>query len=225
MAGYAGAARAAITAALGDTDGAIELLDEAYRNGYPYSVSLHQTRWWDPLRSIPAFRDVIRTREGGSCGPPQGTAGLGRGLGFGIGIVEVTRFRGRLSRRRRRRRAGRNARPHRRRPSLSRAELQTQFLFRKHSCVYGCRCEGPVRRKARCDRPRESPGTAQAVDVMSYPSLCEGGHLHSLPWNDPFASGCRWQCPQDVHFRLRTVGDIPAPPPRLRWQKLGNMNV
>jgi tetratricopeptide (TPR) repeat protein len=62
MAAYAGAARAAITAALGDTEAAIALLDEAYRNGYPYGVSLHQTGWWDPLRSMPAFREVVRPR-------------------------------------------------------------------------------------------------------------------------------------------------------------------
>jgi hypothetical protein len=62
MAAYAGAARAAITAALGDTEAAIALLDEAYRNGYPYGVSLHESVWWHPLRSIPQFRDVIRPR-------------------------------------------------------------------------------------------------------------------------------------------------------------------
>jgi tetratricopeptide (TPR) repeat protein len=62
MAAYAGPARAAITAALGDSQKAIELLDEAYRNGYPYGVSLHESVWWHPLRSIPQFRDVIRPR-------------------------------------------------------------------------------------------------------------------------------------------------------------------
>lgn len=59
--GYGTAWRAAIASALGDAE-ALGLLGDAFRNGYPYGIPVHQDPWWDPLRKDPAFRTLVRPR-------------------------------------------------------------------------------------------------------------------------------------------------------------------
>jgi tetratricopeptide (TPR) repeat protein len=54
--------QARIAAALGDTEDAVRLLDQAFRIGFFYSVSLHREPWWDPVRDDPAFQALIRPR-------------------------------------------------------------------------------------------------------------------------------------------------------------------
>ena len=60
---YGTAARAAIAAARGDSEGAIRLLGDAFQHGYPYDISMHQSPWWDPLRNEPAFRALILPKK------------------------------------------------------------------------------------------------------------------------------------------------------------------
>jgi tetratricopeptide (TPR) repeat protein/TolB-like protein len=54
--------QARIAAALEDADEAVRLLDQAFRIGFFYSVSLHREPWWDPVRDDPAFQALIRPR-------------------------------------------------------------------------------------------------------------------------------------------------------------------
>lgn len=60
--GYGTAWRAAIATALGDKETALAMLGDAFRNGYPYGIQIHQDPWWDPLRKDPAFRTLARPR-------------------------------------------------------------------------------------------------------------------------------------------------------------------
>ncbi|MGH7552352.1 MAG: protein kinase domain-containing protein, partial [Longimicrobiales bacterium] len=59
---YGTAARAAIAAALGDGDGAIRLLNDAFQHGYPYDIFMHQSPWWDPLRKMRDFEALVRPK-------------------------------------------------------------------------------------------------------------------------------------------------------------------
>lgn len=51
-----------IAAALGDTDDAVRLLDQAFRIGFFYSVRFHREPWWDPVCDNSAFQALIRPR-------------------------------------------------------------------------------------------------------------------------------------------------------------------
>jgi serine/threonine protein kinase/tetratricopeptide (TPR) repeat protein len=54
--------RAAIAAHLGDSDGAVQLLSEAFSRGWPYSVSHHCDPVLEPLWANPAFQELIEPR-------------------------------------------------------------------------------------------------------------------------------------------------------------------
>jgi DNA-binding SARP family transcriptional activator/tetratricopeptide (TPR) repeat protein/TolB-like protein len=55
--------QAAITAALGDLDEAVLLLQQGFGQGLGFGIWFHQDPEWDPLRSYPPFQALIRPRE------------------------------------------------------------------------------------------------------------------------------------------------------------------
>lgn len=60
--GQASRWRAAITAAMGDLDGAVLLLQQGFDQGLEFGLWLHQDREWDPLRGHPPFQALLQPR-------------------------------------------------------------------------------------------------------------------------------------------------------------------
>jgi hypothetical protein len=55
--------RAAVTAALGDLDRAVLLLQQGFDRGLPFGLWSHQDPEWDPLREHPPFQALMRSRD------------------------------------------------------------------------------------------------------------------------------------------------------------------
>jgi tetratricopeptide (TPR) repeat protein len=69
---------AVISVGLGDRGGALEHLEAAVDNRDPALVALRTSSMWDPLRSDPAFQEIVRRarelwRRGGAPRPDRGT--------------------------------------------------------------------------------------------------------------------------------------------------------
>jgi len=55
--------RANIAAAAGHSDRAVDLLRQALLHGQEYGFELHRMPYYDPIRSCPAFQELLKPRD------------------------------------------------------------------------------------------------------------------------------------------------------------------